>query len=465
MTPRMGDELPARPRLAPNVWARRHWVDSEEIIVVRGPGFSGVLKLGDAAWEALTLADGTRDLEGLQAACAREGVSWTLEELHELLGELHELGFVVHGPVSFDDGVLSGGGEEMNEVAPPEAEEVRPLEPLVGFSFACDGSGSCCRFYDSIAFRAEEGQLARLITNGGPTEDLFTPTLGAQLDRSSWTPMMNNGRCAFLDEGGSCAIHRLGGYPRKPVGCRVYPRNMIDDGVAVRVSVAPECKCVFDSALHRGGEPLVSPQAKSIEALGDEAIVPTLPQRIVVGGSKEVDRAELRAFSVWLDGWLRETDADLAAAAWHLADVLEEQGLVTSFDAVPALPEEAKTWLAWLGRAARGCTADESAWRSTSDLHLRALRWLADALESPGSPTPSPSAERWYLLSLNHTYRLTTAPRPLAHGLRDRAVRMLAARAMRETAPGFEDPTTSHPLAMLEALLRDTRLSRYAPSD
>lgn len=444
-------ELPVRPRLAPGVWARRHLVDGDEQILLKGPGFDGVMQIGTAAWRALTFADGTRDHEGLRLACERDGVHWTEDEMTELLSDLDEVGFLQHGVAP-----------EEERIAPDDEQTRRPLEPLAGFKLRCDGDGSCCRFYDSIAFKPDEAQRAQLITLRRAPRDLFTPFLGAQLDRGNWAAMFVDGRCAFLQSDRRCELQCKNGVASKPVGCRTYPATFTDDGVVIRVSVTPECGCVFASAGRDDGDPLVAAGVTTLSDAGVSVAVTTLPAEISLSSQRTASRAELRAWSAWLGEHLATGDDDAAALMWSLGAAVERHGLVMEIP--KAHLSDADRWVGWLAAAAEGVADDDASWRAEHDLRRHTTRWIADALQEGAAIGSGPSEEeRCYLLTLNHAYRLATDGRHLADGLRDRAVRILASRAMAARRPTHADPSHRFPLALLEAAMRDGKLSHYLP--
>ncbi len=453
--------VPLRPRLADGVWARRHFVDGEERVILRAPRFDGVIQLGSAAWRALELADGTRDHDAVRLACARDGLFWTGAELTGLFVSLHEHGFLC-------DGIGPPAAPAEPDRLPPH----RPLEPLAGFALRCDGSGVCCRIYDTVAFQPLEAERARLLTleRGAKTTELFTPYLGAQLDRGTLVAACVDGRCTFLEEDGRCELQRRGGPEGKPFGCRLFPRACADDGEAIRVSVLPECACVFSSLGRDDGDPLVDPDITS--GLARRLAVAVLHEPVFVGAGRTVSRRELRRWSTWLADELRATDDDAVALAWSLAAAVERDGLTQVMPPVTApLEAEAGPWLTALRRAAAATVDDGTSWRSERDVRTAATRWLSSALESVAwedvvRPADAPH-ERFYLLALNHAYRFTLEARTLAQGLRDRAVRLLAARAMAAvdqdavTAPGAL-PRAAAALALVEALLRNSPLAGYA---
>ncbi len=464
------DELPLRPRLAPGVWGRRHRVDGEATVVLEGAGFDGVLHVGEAAWRALAFADGTRDLEGVRLACAHDGVDWTESELEELLGELNAIGFLVNG-----------AGPHREALAATEPSRAAQVEPLAGYRFACDGDGTCCRFYDTVVLQPHEAERTRLRLledSGGdfvPIHTLFTPFMGAQLEGENLTMALQHGRCALLSPDGRCPLHACAppgseGADHKPLGCRVYPAMYIDDGVSVRVSFQPECACVF-SSLHTSN--VDSSDREPVEVPG-VLTVPRLASSLCISDGHVATPDQMRRWAEWLDGALRRLDADPVSHLWWLAEALDQHGLVQpELPNVCSLPEgDAVAWLGWLGSVAEGVAEDDAAWRARDDAHRITTSWLAEALTDPAeavaAPRTVPEVERWYLLNLNHGYRLACSGRCLADGLRDRATRIVAARAMMCTASAASivdhDSAMRFPITLVEAAMRKGALARYAPA-
>lgn len=456
--------IPERPRLAPEVLARLHLADGEAKVILHDPRRDVVLEIEPASWMVLRQADGTRDLDALCLAAARSGLYRGEADLRALLEGLAEAGVLV-------DGIPQPAPPA--PVDAPARDERRPLEPLPGYRFACDGNGSCCRTYGSVTFTRLEALRARVtaerMTLPLPADEAFTPLSGG--DPESWALAVAQveGRCLFLEGDGLCGLHRRDGALAKPFPCRFYPAMLVDDGVAVRVSALPECSCVYASAERPSDDaaPLVDPGARTLAELGPQATVVHVPDPVPLSPMRAGSVAALRAFSAALVDALDGTQ-DAAAVAWGLAAHIEARGLegATVEAAVAPARDEALPWLSALGARARDVAGVEATWRGGSDRSRAVAAWIAEALADPPWPLEAtdPTAEAFYLRSLAHGHRLAVEGRPLSHGLRDRATRILAARAMARRGAPVEPQDARWPLAPLEAAMRNLRLSPYADS-
>ncbi|MEZ4337668.1 MAG: hypothetical protein R3B82_13700 [Sandaracinaceae bacterium] len=120
-------------------------------------------------------------------------------------------------------------------------------------------------------------------------------------------------------------------------------------------------------------------------------------------------------------------------------------------------------WLVAFREAVTGAATTQEAHRGASDLSRQVARWAADALATgaPRAAPASPADEGFYLAALAFGHRLAIEGRPIARGLRDRATRILVARAM-ATVPAPVDPAAAHPLALVEAATRNLGIGGYA---
>ncbi|WP_437650230.1 YkgJ family cysteine cluster protein [Sorangium sp. So ce362] len=485
--------LPARPRLAAHVLARRHLVGEEERVILHDLRSGQLLQLGPREWVLLSAADGTRDVEGIAIAAAREGAHARVPAVQAFLAQLHAAGLLEADDTGEDaarsapaegapaSGAPASGAPASPAPAPEERDaRERPLEVLPDFTLHCDGRGSCCRIYASILFDPEEAARARAlrpdVLSGGARHELaFMPERGTWPCAAS-VVAMRDGRCAYLEGEGRCALHALGGPEAKPLGCRTFPVSFVDDGESVRVSVAVECACVLASAGRPGGAPLLDPRLRVRGDLDGRIDVARLPDRAAVAPGVTAARAELVAWSRRLAA--AAPPPDVAAGLFALADAVEAEGLtggaIARFERPEALaPAALGPWLAALhGRAARRARED-AAWRSERDLARRATRWIAAAtlaLAEPDllgalllAPVRAPDRERFYLRAALHGHRLLGAL-PLSLALRDRAARLVVARALPVIVAGADadDPACAEPLALVEAMLRGHGLDAYA---
>ncbi|MGK4005436.1 YkgJ family cysteine cluster protein [Sorangium sp. So ce1036] len=466
---------PARPRLAEHVLARRHLIGEEEIIVLHDIRTGQLLQLGGREWGLLAVADGTRDVEGIVLAAAREGAHARVRAAEDFFAELHAAGLL-----AAEDAVETAAPPGAGEAAMDErARRDRPIEVLPDFSLHCDGRGSCCRLYASVIFDPEEAARARalrpdVLSGGARHERAFTPERGAWPCAAS-AVALRDGRCAYLEGGGRCSLHAIGGPEAKPLGCRIFPVSFLDDGESVRVSVAVECACVLTSVGRPAGAPLLDPRLRVLGDLDERVHVAELPERVEVAPGVTAARAELVAWSRRLAA--APPPADLAAGLFSLAAAVEARGLAADTLARyerpgPLDPAALAPWLAALHARAARREREDAAWRSERDLARMAARWIAAAAAALGdpellgallsAPVERPERERLYLRAALHGHRLLGAL-PLSLALRDRAVRLVVSRALPAifAAVGASDPACAEPLALVEAMLRAHGLDAY----
>jgi lysine-N-methylase len=281
-----------------------------------------------------------------------------------------------------------------------------------------------------------------------------------------------DGRCAFLAADDGCSLHALGGAETKPIGCRLYPSDFVDDGVAVRVAPRVECACVPRSAGRAGGEPLVPRSATRWRDLDPRVGVRALPDRIDVDATSAVSRDKLVAWSRRELLRFSANDApDVAAWLASSGRALESRGVTALDQTIPLSKidlDSFEPWFAALSRRASRLASEHARWRSTNDLIRRGMRWLADAamrlterdaIARAAGEMRFRADERLYVRSALHAYQFVDAGRPLARSLTERAIRVLVARAMR---CDDDSPALAHPLALVEALFSGHAIARYA---
>jgi lysine-N-methylase len=479
----MTPPLPTRPRLADHVLARRHITGGEVVVVLHDQRTGRIVQLGPREWGLLAAADGTRDLEGVILAARREGAHARVPALQAFLEQLHGAGLLADGTpgdsAAAEPPAATLADAASSSTAPdplPLADAaLRPLDVLPDFSLHCDGSGSCCRIYASVIFGPVEAARARAlfpaIQGGGDRhERVFLPDRGSAPTGGSAVTLVD-GRCAYLGESGHCSIHARAGGPAKPIGCNLFPASFLDDGERVTVSASVECACILASVGRPGGAPLIPPEARVRGDLDPSVHIAALPARLAVTRAASADRAAVRLWSRRLAAL--PPPADTARTLWSLASTLESQGLdadpLPCFNSPP--PIDLLAVLPWIGalahRAARRVRED-AVWRSERDLARLASSWIADAagaLLSSNTLSLPPSAsesEAFYLRAALHGYKLF-GDLPLTLALRDRAVRLLVARALPDVFArvGATDPACAHPLALVEAMLRGHGLDAY----
>lgn len=472
--------FPTRPRLADHVLARRHITGGEAVIVLHDQRTGRLVQLGPREWGLLAAADGTRDLEGVILAARREGAHARVPALRAFLEQLHGADLLADGAP--DDTAAEARTDAPANHAPTEPESPpadRPLDILPNFSLHCDGSGSCCRIYASVIFGPVEAARARAlfpeIQGGGDRhEKVFLPDHGSAPTGGSAVTLVD-GRCAYLGESGHCAIHARAGAAAKPIGCNLFPASFLDDGERIAVSASVECACILASVGRPDGAPLIAPEARFRGDLDPSVFVASLPERLSITAAQTANRADVRAWSRRMTAL--SPPADVAKALWSLAAAIDDHGL--DADPTPSFqttldidPLQVLPWIEALARRAARRVREDAVWRSPHDLARLACSWIADAAEellsSQALSLPSPTAkiatsEAFYLRAALHGYKLF-GDLPLTTTLRDRAVRMLVARALPTifARVGAADPACAHPIALVEAMLRGHGLESYA---
>ncbi|NUP11036.1 MAG: YkgJ family cysteine cluster protein [Polyangiaceae bacterium] len=463
---------PARPRLRSHVLARRHLANGRELVVLYDSERLRNHRASERTWLVLNGMDGTRDVDGLVAFATSHGATVGAEEVRDLVQDLANEEMIA-------DGIdLS---PERPSVAPPSADDApRAVLALPDFALDCDGQGTCCRFYPSIAFSALDAARARaarpeVLEGGNDAARVFLPLFGR--DPRAHAVSLVDGRCAYLASDLGCTIHSVAGAGQKPLGCRTYPARFVDDGEHVRVSPWPECRCVLQSGALGStsqGEPLVSPSVTSTRELDPAFHVERLPPTIAVAPGKTAERAELAAWSrAVFDAPVKDAIASLVA----LAESLEAHGLDVDASRAslidPPSPDAgvfAAAAAAFMPRIARLAAED---WRAPNDM----VRMTATALESAcllleslaldllASPPAHAEAERFYVKDLlfGHHAVHRQGLHPMSVLLFDRAFRVVLGRALGIVAnvADLHDPAFQMPLALVDATMRGYGVNAY----
>ncbi len=448
-----------RPRLADHALVRRHIVGGEAIAVVHDARSGALFQLPPHLLDLVLCADGTRDLEGVGLAAVRAGMAESPEEIAELIDELDALGLIDEGiepPPARSDAFRY-------ETPALGTDADKPLEHLDGYGFACSGKSACCRQYGSVTLTAEDVVRARragLETAPGDElgDKVFLPLFGGvRTERVAMT--LVDGRCLQLTGSGRCGLEERGGPLAKPIACRVYPASLLDDGERVRVSVAPECDCVFAS-LESSGAPLVAGQRGRDLPAGVR--VARMPELVAIAGEQIRPRD---VFARWsLEAARSVPRAQVPQKVAALAAALEalkpaEELPRWSGDERDGSSSDA-LFAAIGGFAARmeAAAAAAAEWRSAKDRTRILRRRVAEAsrklasnrahFERALADEPRPRDEAFFARAILFGHQLSPAE-PVVQGLFALAVRILASRALAETAPEL-----GHPIAAVQAAAR-----------
>ncbi|MCR9166214.1 MAG: YkgJ family cysteine cluster protein [Nannocystaceae bacterium] len=444
-------EVPARPRLADHVLARRHVSGGREFVILHDEARGETLELEAAAWAVLSCADGTRDVEGIIAAATRLGARTTASVVGELLAALAER-----------DALVDGAPDHEPDVVRIRTRPARVLdEPVValpGFRYACDGTGGCCRSYGSVLLTPGDRDRARAALPehaiaGVPMTRWFTPDRGSAPTPLS-VPVTVDGGCGFLGTDGLCEIHRKVGLEGKPRACSAFPVTACSDGVEVRVSAMPECACVLRPVEEGEGDPLGEGWQRGAD-VPPMLIIDTLPESIRVDASRTESPAWLRAAVSRTLRALTEA-ADLAQTCWQHADAWSR-------------PKEASlgAYVEALGRKAKDAMRRRSTYVAADDWVLASMQWLVGTLHFLGEPALQAAAmeptqatdavELRYLQCVLWGYH-GFGSRAAVDVMREHAIKIWIARAMAEVP--LAPSTHAIPLATLNMLLRGHALSR-----
>lgn len=472
---------PRRPILLPHVFPRRHLTSDARLVVLLDTEKNESLPIAERSYRVLSAMDGTRDVEGIARRVRLDGGRAEADEVAAFVAELAEAGLVGEAPEEPSESEQPALRAPLPTPLPPE-DPTRSLHELPGFRLECDGRGSCCRFYPTVAFSPLEAARARThcpeVLDAGHVEArAFLPIAGR--DTTLLAVALHKGRCAYLEPGGACGVHHAAGAGAKPLGCRTYPARFVDDGISVRVSPWFECACVASSARGDRGEgsSLVPDGARTRAELPPGVHVEHLPELVAVAEGHVATRAELAAWSAAVVAAC-PAELDGVAAYASLARALSRSGLdlAASLEALNApvapTPDEVRPYLAALHLRAERLARE--AFRDPDDLSRCAATALAAACELADEALDEllDRAPAYARVEAAHL-RVALFGHHLAMGLRrdktlalacfDRSMRLVAARALGVVAKlgGLDDPAFGEPLALVEALLRGYGLSAY----
>jgi lysine-N-methylase len=468
----MSATCPSRPRLADHVQARGHWVDGAFSVILHDAERGGVLAIGAREWAILLAADGTRDLAGVRRAADRDGVRADAASIAAFFERL-----AAHGLV--DDDAAEDARPAPSASSGLRDTAARPILAMPDFTLRCDGRGACCRNYTTVLFSSLESARARallpdVLDAGARAELAFFPERGGDA-RRGLAVVQVDGACAYLASNGRCSIHAVAGEAAKPLGCRTFPAQFIDDGEHLRVGPSVECACILASAageLARASS-LLDPSLARRGDLDPAIHVTDLgPVHVACEGRVETLEA-LRAWTTVLEGAPPPRDA--AAAAWALAAAIREHGLDPDharaalrdpppIDAIAIVPA-----LVALAIRATEKAEEDATWRSSKDLARASCALLAAScgdlldggLGAALAPPEDPTREAFALRATAFAHGFATSP-PIDAALEDFAVRLVAARAVGARlarAPHHE--SLREPIAVVWALVRAHGVASY----
>lgn len=455
-----------RPRLSAHVLPRIYAASQHSYVVLYDTEALRSHPVSRRAWSCISAMDGTRDVEGLAAFLTARGTDASTEEITGFITELESQALVEEGVVT-------------PRAAAPEESSVdldRRLEPLPRYALECDGAGSCCRFYPSIAFTPHDVAKARAhcpdVEDSGQDERrVFVPLIGVE------SPMravaLRDGRCNYLEPDGACLVHKRAGAAAKPIGCNLYPSRFVDAGQSVRLLPHLECACVFRSAAVPAA---ADPTPQTVRDLPLGASVERLESSVILTATLAASLSEVQAM---FDALSELNCTDCVAAFLQIARQLNAglssealAKLVGSAEGASAFEQELFTAaLEALERRVLPLSKEE--WRSPKDLVLvtaNALLMaidvlkagLAEFLEGPGVFAADEAFYfRVQMFGLGLCARSgTRSSRVLAF---DRAFRLLLGRALGVVSvlAELEDPAFKCPLSLVEAAMRGYGLGVY----
>lgn len=438
-----------RPRLAIYVAARRHVVDGESWITLHDLRSSEVLRLGEREWTVLRCADGTRDIEGIIAAVEGLGRGLSRPHLEAFLAQLEARGLMVAGVQEVESERRANAWLDRSP-AVTEAQLAeqqrrrrgRRVSPMEGYRLRCHGRGACCTVFATMLFSPIEALTARalcpdLLDGAAHGAAVFTPERSALVDGPASAHGVHavaavDGSCLYRRLPDRCELHGAGGAASKPAACRHFPLTAVDDGQRIKVSVVPECACVFDSLERDEGEPLVDPGVSRGDQLEPSLHVRSLPDRLRLTSEGTLER------SAWLD-WSAVLERALADAgridgvslAWRLARQLEQQGVVEppAIEGAPEPLEPLARGCRELSRAARRFAGRSAAISGTASPTTWVARTVSKAAVLADGWGGEVERDEAFYLRATFFGHLLVGPHPIVEALRRRAVRLLIARS------------------------------------
>ena len=167
---------------------------------------------------AIAAIDGTRDVDALFEIGARAAPSLTRSDLEQAITALDRLSLLERRPF-----------------------EARPLRFALGLDFSCVACGQSCRRFRVGPLSAEDQAhirgadwRARGLADV-PADPFVEAPDGVYLKKRA------DGACVFLGQDQLCEVHRALGAEKKPLVCRLFPFEPLEDADGVRILFRLEC--------------------------------------------------------------------------------------------------------------------------------------------------------------------------------------------------------------------------------
>lgn len=186
-----------------------------------------------------------------------------------------------------------------------------------GARFACQGCGFCCRFHQLGPMSPQD--RARIADSHPET---WWPPAAAGWSRTGPAGVelrKLDGHCVFLDADQRCALHARLGAQAKPMFCRLFPYQLVEDAEGVAIIVRDSC-----GGLHHGGGPLVEDSGEELLGMAREggALLRWGPASVAIAPGWEVPLDTWMGWERALLTWLQDAPGDAAALVAGLRDRL-----------------------------------------------------------------------------------------------------------------------------------------------
>lgn len=209
--------------------------DKPDELLIQAPGLERRVVLGAAAWDVVRTFDGTRSTDQLAQDLLARGVPLPPGDfVADLARGLARVGLVTLMP----------------RALPTKVEDLELVDDVVcraPLRHRCDGTGGCCEGHRigplDDAFRERLPDVLEALGDPRPVEGPGGVVEVGEIEGRTvaWLRAREDGRCAFLEDGGGCRIHGALGAAAKPLVCRLFPAVFVRTEDGVRVGVTPRC--------------------------------------------------------------------------------------------------------------------------------------------------------------------------------------------------------------------------------